>query len=114
MLTFRDNLLSSDPQAIRDLVAATQMFRANEIDVAVELVEECLAQGDASGYCFVVATEGEQVVGYACFGPITVTLYSYDFYWIVVHPSRQGQGIGRQLLQHAESRIQSRGGRQIY
>ena len=115
MLKLRDNLLNSDVEAIRGLAAATGMFRPNEIDVAVELVDESLELGaEASGYHFILAEDDQKPIGYVCFGPITVTLHSYDLYWIVVDPAQQGHGLGRRLLLEAEQRIQARGGRQIY
>lgn len=113
-MLFRDALLTSDRDAVRAIVTATEMFRPNEIDVAVELFDERLARGDASGYHFVLAEDAGQVVGYVCYGPISVTLHSYDLYWIVVGPSHQGKGVGRDLLQQAEQRIKGMGGGQIY
>jgi len=114
MLEFRDEISESDRQSIRDLVAETGMFRPNEVEVAVELLDDRLKRGDASDYQFVLSTEDERVVGYVCYGPITITLHSYDLYWIVVDRQHQGKGIGRLLLQEAQSRIAARGGRQIY
>jgi ribosomal protein S18 acetylase RimI-like enzyme len=113
-MQFRETVVESDPSAVRALVTATGMFRPNEIDVAEELVAERLARGEASGYYFILAEEEHRVVGYVCYGPITVTLYSYDLYWIVVHPEHQGRGLGRRLLAEAERRITQQGGRQIY
>src|SRR3954466_7985412 len=98
MLTFRDHVIAADRDAVRALVCATGMFRPNEVDVAVELVDERLQKGPASGYEFVLACDGDCVIGYACYGHISITLHSYDLYWIVVDPARQGQGLGRQLL----------------
>jgi ribosomal protein S18 acetylase RimI-like enzyme len=114
MLLFREELRPSDREAIRDVVSATGMFRPNEVNVAVELVDDCLIEGTTSGYHFVLAEEAGRIVGYVCFGPITVTLHSYDLYWIVVEPSQQGKGVGRSLLQQAEERIRELGGRQVY
>jgi len=114
MLTFRDQVIAADREAVRAIVTSTGMFRPNEVDVAVELVDERLQKGLASGYEFVFACEGEHVVGYACYGHISVTLHSYDLYWIVVDPTRQGQGLGRHLLRQAERRIVALGGRQVY
>jgi len=114
MLSFRAELRPTDAEAIRAIVAATGMFRPNEIDVAVELVDERLRKGAESGYHFVLAEDGGRVQGYVCFGPITVTLHSYDLYWIVVDPAQQGKGMGRALLQQAERQIRESGGRQIY
>ena len=114
MLHFRDELRPTDREAVRNMVCATGMFRPNELDVAVELVEDFLAQGAKSGYHFVLAEEDSRVVGYVCFGPITVTLHSYDLYWIVVDPGWQGRGLGRSLLQRAEAQIKALGGTQVY
>jgi ribosomal protein S18 acetylase RimI-like enzyme len=114
VVEFRENVLPSDCEAVRWLATATGMFRLNEIDVAVELVQERLRLGAASGYHFVFAESGRKTIGYVCYGPITVTLHSYDLYWIVVDPSCQGQGVGRLLLEQAERRIAEMGGRQIY
>lgn len=115
MITLRDTLISSDSQAVRRIVEATAMFRPNEVAVAVELVDECLSKGaDTSGYHFILADDDKTPIGYVCFGRITVTLHSYDLYWIVVDPIYQGHGLGRQLLVAAEQRIQADGGQQIY
>lgn len=113
-MQFRETVLASDSPAVRSLVEATGMFRPNEVDVAEELVVERLARGEASGYHFLFAEEDGQVAGYVCYGPITVTLYSYDLYWIVVHPQHQGRGLGRRLMAEAERRIAQQGGRQVY
>ena len=114
MIHFRHEAQASDRAEVRRIVEATKMFRPNETDVAVELVDEQLSKGEASGYTFVFADEDSKLAGYVCFGPISVTLHSYDLYWIVVDPLHQGQGLGRRLLQAAERQIAARGGRQIY
>ena len=113
-LTFRSEVVATDLAAVRSIISATGMFRPNEIDVAVELVEERLQQGESTGYYFVFAEFAGEVVGYVCYGPIEVTLHSYDLYWIAVSPQHQGKQIGKQLLIAAEKVIASRGGKQIY
>lgn len=112
--TLRDTIAESDRAIVRQLVAATGFFRPDEVDIAVELVDERLAKGPASGYEFLFAEQSGTVVGYACFGPIGCTLGSYDIYWIAVDPARQGQGLGRLLLDEAEKRIGQLHGRHIY
>jgi D-alanine-D-alanine ligase len=110
----RSEVLPADEAHVREIVAATGLFRANEVDVAAELVRTRLRDGAASGYEFIFAEQDGNVLGYACYGLNTVTLHSYDLYWIAVRPNLQGQGIGRQLLQAVEEKIAADGGRQIY
>jgi D-alanine-D-alanine ligase len=112
--TFRREVTESDCQQVRELVDSTGFFHPPEVDVAVELVQERLAKGPASGYFFVFAEQEGRTLGYACYGPIAVASGSYDLYWIAVDKSCQGQGLGRALLDQSEDLIRQEGGRQIY
>ena len=85
------------------LVAATGLFRPDEGATAVELLDASLDGDD--DYRFVGAFEGEELVGYACWGPTPGTVGTWDLYWIVVDPAQQGRGIGTQLLAEVESRL---------
>lgn len=111
---FRNDVLPADRDAVARIVAATGFFRDDEIAVAVELVDERLAKGEASGYHFVFAEVDGVVAGYACYGAIACTIWSYDLYWIAVDPAYQGHGLGRSLLDESERRIRERGGRRVY
>lgn len=110
----RSTVTPADEAQVREIVAATSMFRPPEVDVAAELVRIRLRDGAASGYEFVFAEQDRQVLGYACFGMNTVTVASYDLYWIAVRPELQGRGIGQLLLRGAEERIAAAGGERIY
>jgi ribosomal protein S18 acetylase RimI-like enzyme len=113
-IALRDVVTPRDVAAVRDIVERTGFFRPDEVAIAVELLEERLARGAASGYQFVLADVQDVVAGYACFGAIACTVASYDLYWVAVDPQFQRQGIGRLLLAAVESRIVSAGGRRIY
>ncbi|WP_425616720.1 GNAT family N-acetyltransferase [Anatilimnocola sp. NA78] len=113
-ITLRSTVHAADEAHVREIVAATGMFRPNEVDVAAELVRVRLRDGASSGYEFLFAEDDGQVLGYACYGLNTVTLGSYDLYWIAVRPALQGRGIGQQLLQAAEANIAAAGGQRIY
>lgn len=113
-LVLRENVIESDLNAVREIVASTDMFYDHEIDVAVELVQERLSRGPASGYFFVFAELDGRVVGYSCYGPIACTTHSYDLFWIAVHRGQQGGGIGKILLAESEKRIAQAGGKRIY
>jgi ribosomal protein S18 acetylase RimI-like enzyme len=129
---FRDFVRGDDPKAVRVITESTGFFYPEEVDTAVELVEERLAKGPKSGYHFLFAEaeagqesaemprrcEGVRgntvVLGYSCFGPIACTKASFDLYWIVVARDSRGRGIGTRLLEESERAIDSMGGKRIY
>jgi acetoin utilization deacetylase AcuC-like enzyme/GNAT superfamily N-acetyltransferase len=113
-IEFVHTVSDADIEIIRRLVAATEFFTADEVAIAVELVEERISKGIASGYEFIIARHDGRTVGYACFGPIPATDAGYDLYWIVVDPDAQGLGIGRQLLAETVAAIRERGGKRLY
>ncbi|MCU0876813.1 MAG: GNAT family N-acetyltransferase [Pirellulaceae bacterium] len=110
----RSEVVPADVAAIRQIVESTGLFRPSEIDVAGELVEARLAKGAASGYEFVLAEERGQIVGFACFGRNTLTVRSWDLYWIAVSKSHQGRGLGGRLLAEVHRRIAAAGGGRVY
>jgi D-alanine-D-alanine ligase len=110
----REEVRSDDRAAVREIVASTGMFYDHEIDVAVELVDERIKRGPASGYSFVFAEIDGRVVGYSCYGLIACTVHSYDVFWIAVDKNCQGLGLGRLLLEETERRIAAAGGHRIY
>ena len=112
--TLRFDVMPEDRETVRRIVHDTGFFRPDEVDVAVELVDERLLKGDASGYHFVFAELSGQVAGYTCFGPIACTLGSFDLYWIAVDPRYQGHGIGRKLILESERQIREQNGRLVY
>lgn len=113
-LELRSTVLTEDRDVVRRLVTETGFFSAAEVAIAVELVDERLASGGASGYEFVFAKSGDQVVGFACWGEIPGTEGSIDVYWVVVDPRRQGLGIGRTLLGSLEHAATKAGGIRVF
>jgi ribosomal protein S18 acetylase RimI-like enzyme len=97
-----------DLPAIIELVSATGVFKECEVEVARELLEIIMEEPDQKDYvAYTYLTETGTVLGYYCYGPTPLTASTYDLYWIAVHPSQQGNGIGYQLLQHCENLIRS-------
>ncbi|MBN1256434.1 MAG: GNAT family N-acetyltransferase, partial [Planctomycetes bacterium] len=103
-----------DIERVRSLVTKTGFFYDYEIPIAVELVEERLAKGEASGYNFIFAESYGRVAGYVAYGQIACTASSYDLFWIAVHPDFQGRGVGKLLLTESEKLIAAAGGTRIY
>ena len=113
-VSWRADVAPADVAAIRGVTASTGFFHDDEVDVAVELVEERLAKGPASGYEFVLAESEGRLVGYATFGPIPCTRSGFDLYWLAVRPEAQGLGLGRQIQREVERRVRAMGGTRLY
>jgi GNAT superfamily N-acetyltransferase len=113
-ITYRTDPLVRDLASLRELVDTIDIFYPEERGVAVELLEERLRLGPASGYSFVFADQGERLAGYTAWGPIPMTKSSFDLYWIAVRPELQGLGIGRELMQRTEAEVAALGGGRIY
>ncbi|WP_394833148.1 GNAT family N-acetyltransferase [Pendulispora rubella] len=93
-----------------ELIRATPEFSREEADVAIELLDACLA-GDRDYVVWVDIEDG--VRGYICYGPTPMTEGTYDLYWIAVAPSFQGRGVGRTLVTHMESELSRSGARLV-
>ncbi len=112
---FRSAVRREDAGAVRRILDSTGFFYPDETDVAVELVEERLARGEASGYSFLFADGADGApYAYTCYGHIPGTASSYDLYWIAVAAGKRGEGVGRRLLEATERQIAARGGRRVY
>jgi GNAT superfamily N-acetyltransferase len=113
-ITFRYETTPEDLERIRQIVLSTGVFSSVEVECAVELALERHSKGSASGYHFVFAERDGQVLGYSCYGPIALTLGSYDLYWIAVDKSTQGEGLGRIIMEKTEELVRAQGGLRVY
>jgi ribosomal protein S18 acetylase RimI-like enzyme len=111
---FRTRPRRDDVAALRRLVAATRVFYRAERVIALELLQERLERGAKSGYSFIFAEQGGELIGYCAWGRVPLTKRSYDLYWIAVAPRAQGLGIGRQLMERTERAVAARGGGGLY
>jgi ribosomal protein S18 acetylase RimI-like enzyme len=113
-LIYREELRSSDRDDIRRIVSSSGFFSEEEIELALELVDDRLARGEESDYHYIVAGDGKKLFGFACYGPIPATRSSYDLYWIAIDEVRRGEGVGKKLMAKTEDLISKRGGRRVY
>lgn len=104
-------LEAGDRPVIAEIVNRVGNFSSDEVEVALELVDEWLADGEASDYICWVIEDDEGVRGYVCIGPTPLTDGTFDLYWIAVDPLAQGRGYGQTLTKVAEDEARARGGR---
>jgi GNAT superfamily N-acetyltransferase len=108
-LTFRTVPEERDIKRIREIVESTGFFYDFETEIAVELIEDRLENGESTGYHFVFAEVDGVTAAYACFGHIEMTRSCFDLYWIVTHHEFRGKGIGKKLLDEMYSQARKFG-----
>lgn len=113
-LTLRREPCLDDMEKVRGILLSTGKFHSHEIDVALELVQDRLDKGAKSEYFFIFAEREGKVIGYVCYGPITMAEERFDIYWIAVHEEIQREGIGAFLIRETEKSILEAGGRYIF
>ena len=106
-------LAPEDRAALADMLARTAQFTDDEVDVALELIDEALEQGEASSYRVIVAHHDAVPVGYVCYGRTPMTEATFDLYWIVVEPTLRGGGVGKQLWSACEADVMADGGQLV-
>lgn len=102
----------ADGSQIQDITARAGVFNQEEVDCVSELWQEYLTLGsEQCGYNFIVDREGDQVLGFACYGPRDLTDGVYDLYWIAVDPNSRRKRVGHRLLTASEEAVRESGGR---
>jgi ribosomal protein S18 acetylase RimI-like enzyme len=102
-----------DRPALAAMLADTDNFAAEEVAVALELIDGAIADPDGSGYRAFVADDAGELLGYLCYGLTPMTRTTYDLYWIVTAKAARGRGVGRRLYEELCRRIAVAGGGQI-
>ncbi len=113
-LEYRDAIKPSDVERVREIIQSSNFFNPEEVDIAVELIQDRVTKGEKSEYEFLFIEENQKTIGYSCFGRILGTQASYDLYWIAVDNDYRAKGIGKQLLQKTEEIMEKAGGYKIY
>jgi ribosomal protein S18 acetylase RimI-like enzyme len=97
------------------------LFTADEVSVALELVDAALAEPGGE-YRVLVAADADEAArgaetpllyGYICYGPTPMTDGTWDLYWIVTHPRARGRGVARALTERMEAELRSVGARLV-
>ena len=98
-----------DIPAIKTIAIDTKMFDADGATFVDDVVTEIL-DGTLHDHHFVVS-EGSDglVIGATYFAHEPFSDRMWNLYFIAVHPSQQGNGIGGALLDHVERHLQQAG-----
>ena len=83
-------LRAGDRAGLADLLAAIDVFTAEEQRVALDIIDLAAAQPDQRDYTIGLVEDGAGgLAGYACYGPTPLTDGTYDLYWMAVAPGRR-------------------------
>ncbi|MBS3944881.1 MAG: GNAT family N-acetyltransferase [Melioribacter sp.] len=106
-------LQSKDRIQLVDIIDGTDNFSPDEKKVAVELIDEALGNVNHDYYNIFVYEDDGKILGYHCTGKRALTDGTFDLFWIVVDGRVQNKGVGKKLLDHAESFVKENNGRWI-
>lgn len=106
-------LLSNDRGQLITIIEGTDNFSTEEKKIAVELIDEAIANPDHEYYNVFVYDENGKILGYHCTGKRALTDGTFDMFWIVVDSRTQNKGVGKKLINHAESFVKENNGRWI-
>lgn len=108
-------MVAADRGGVFRILETAGNFTPEEVETALELIDEWLDLGEHSTYLtYVLEEQGENeslVWGYVCFGSTPLTESTYDLYWIAVDKAKHRSGVGKKLLKFAEEEVVRRGGK---
>jgi ribosomal protein S18 acetylase RimI-like enzyme len=106
-------LLREDRDTIHEILISCGTFTPEEVQVALEVLDEGLDVGIERAYSLFAAETDGVVRGYICIGKTPMTKGTWSLYWICVDPRAQGNGIGLALQMYAEDFIRTRKGERL-
>ncbi len=112
-LTIRSDLRAEDREPIAKILASSGAFRPDEVVVGLELVDESLNPRPDTDYRWLIAEKGGKVAGFACFGPVPMTVGTFDLYWIAVDASLRGTPVATVLDDAVAEAVRAENGRWI-
>jgi len=108
-------LVYSDRNKINQLLRSSGTFRDDEVLTAMDIIDAVLSKkGESDYHIFSYHLGSDYLAGYICFGPIPMTEYCFDLYWIAVDSRVRQCKVGTKLAAFMESTVIRLGGRKIY
>jgi D-alanine-D-alanine ligase len=115
MAVISENISRSDRKQIEGILRSTDFFYEFEIQTALEIADETVADGmEKSGYYWLKAVDEDGLVAFANFGKNEFSLYSWELYWIAVHHNSRHKKLGSALLKAVEDKVRELGGKILW
>jgi GNAT superfamily N-acetyltransferase len=102
---------ANEREAILAVTRSVGVFNAEEIDTVAELFDGYLRDPRQSGYNFLVYRDAatSAVLGFACWGPTSLSKGAADLYWICTAREAQGHGVAAGLFRGVEEAVRACG-----
>lgn len=108
---FRPTIPTDTPHLLA-LTAATGYFKPHEVETLDEVFADYFKEArNEYGHLAFTWEEVGELIGFVYYAPTEMTDRTWELWWIVVDPARQGRGLGRQMLEWVEDDIRRRNGR---
>lgn len=101
--------LPTDRSAILAVARSVGVFNEEEVATVDELFEGYLRSPEKSGYHFLSCKEENEVLGFACWGPTSLSKGAVDLYWICSAQQAQGKGVAAALFHTVEEKARAIG-----
>jgi GNAT superfamily N-acetyltransferase len=101
--------LPTDRPAILAAARSVGVFTEEEVATVDELFEGYLRSPESSGYNFLSCKDGDDVLGFACWGPTSLSKGAVDLYWICSARHAQGRGVAAALFRAVETNARAIG-----
>ncbi len=95
--------LPSDRPAILACARSVGVFTEEEVLTVDELFEGYVRDAQKTGYNFLSYRDGDEILGFACWGPTSLSKGSTDLYWICTAHRAQGKGVAAALFRAVEA-----------
>ncbi|MGQ0600613.1 MAG: GNAT family N-acetyltransferase [Anaerolineales bacterium] len=102
----------SPPNDLPAILAAARsggVFNDEEVTTVDELFQGYLRDPQVSGYNFLSCKVGDELLGFACWGPTALSKGATDLYWICSAQNAQGRGVAAALFRAVEAAAASIG-----
>lgn len=98
-----------DRRAIYDILIGSGLFGVEDAEVVDEMFADTWdSDADAPDSTrWLSCWHGGRLVGFACFGPESLTKDTWDLFWVCVVPDMRGRGAGRALMAETEQRARA-------
>lgn len=97
--------LPTDLPAILAAARSVGVFTVEEVATVQELFDGYLRDPRASGYNFLSCKAGDELLGFACWGPTALSQGAADLYWICTAQTAQGRGVAAALFRAVEDAV---------